>query len=298
MRLARRGLHERADRSVAGIRRARSSWCCWPRWRSGGWNFSMQAMAPDFSRLSPLAGMKRLFGLRGASELGKALLKCAVVGGVCAAIVSSDLRRRAGARAHGAARRDRPRRRPRELGVRLAVRLARAGGHGRRSPAIVPVQARAAHDAPGIAGRGQGIGRPSGDQAAHPPDAADAGAAAHDAQGAHGRRGDRQPDALRGGAQVRSEEDARAAGAGEGRRSGRTEHPPHRRGTSRAGVRVAETGARPVPVDRSEQGNPGRSVRGGGAGTVVHLQGAHLESDRCGRVARPDPQVSDEYEDV
>ena len=55
----------------------------------GGWNFSTQAMAPDFSRLSPLAGMKRLFGLRGASELGKALLKCAVVGGVCAAIVSS-----------------------------------------------------------------------------------------------------------------------------------------------------------------------------------------------------------------
>jgi flagellar biosynthetic protein FlhB len=55
----------------------------------GGWNFSMQAMTPDFTRLSPLAGMKRLFGLRGASELGKALLKCAVVGGVCAAIVSS-----------------------------------------------------------------------------------------------------------------------------------------------------------------------------------------------------------------
>ena len=54
----------------------------------GGWNFSMQAMAPDFTRLSPLAGMKRLFGLRGASELGKALLKLAVVGGVCAAIVS------------------------------------------------------------------------------------------------------------------------------------------------------------------------------------------------------------------
>ncbi len=55
----------------------------------GGWNFSMQAMTPDFTRLSPLAGMKRLFGLRGASELGKALLKCAVVGGVCTAIVSS-----------------------------------------------------------------------------------------------------------------------------------------------------------------------------------------------------------------
>jgi flagellar biosynthetic protein FlhB len=58
----------------------------------GGWNFSTQAMAPDFSRLSPLAGLKRLFGLRGASELGKALLKCAVVGAVCAGVVSSSFR--------------------------------------------------------------------------------------------------------------------------------------------------------------------------------------------------------------
>jgi len=53
----------------------------------GGWNFSPQAMAPDFSRMSPLAGLKRVFGLQGASELGKALLKCLVVGGVCAAVV-------------------------------------------------------------------------------------------------------------------------------------------------------------------------------------------------------------------
>ncbi|HEY1312337.1 MAG TPA: EscU/YscU/HrcU family type III secretion system export apparatus switch protein, partial [Steroidobacteraceae bacterium] len=58
----------------------------------GGWNFSMQAMVPDFTRLSPLAGIKRLLGLRGAAELGKALMKCAVVGGVCAAIVSSIFR--------------------------------------------------------------------------------------------------------------------------------------------------------------------------------------------------------------
>jgi flagellar biosynthesis protein FlhB len=55
----------------------------------GGWNFSAQAMVPDFTRMSPLAGLKRLFGLRGASELGKALMKCALVGGVCAAIVSA-----------------------------------------------------------------------------------------------------------------------------------------------------------------------------------------------------------------
>ena len=54
----------------------------------GGWNFSTAALAPDFSRLSPLSGFKRLFGLHGASELGKALLKCLVVGAVCAGIVS------------------------------------------------------------------------------------------------------------------------------------------------------------------------------------------------------------------
>jgi flagellar biosynthesis protein FlhB len=58
----------------------------------GGWNFSMEALVPDFTRLSPLAGVKRLFGLRGATELGKALLKCVVVGGVCAAIVSWTFR--------------------------------------------------------------------------------------------------------------------------------------------------------------------------------------------------------------
>jgi flagellar biosynthesis protein FlhB len=55
----------------------------------GGWNFSTKALTPDFSRLSPLSGIKRLFGLHGVSELAKALLKCFVVSAVCAAIVSS-----------------------------------------------------------------------------------------------------------------------------------------------------------------------------------------------------------------
>src|ERR1700730_15893813 len=55
----------------------------------GGWNFSSKALTPDFSRLSPLAGIKRLFGMRGVSELAKALLKCVVVGAVCAGVVSA-----------------------------------------------------------------------------------------------------------------------------------------------------------------------------------------------------------------
>jgi flagellar biosynthetic protein FlhB len=54
----------------------------------GGWNFSTQALQPDFARMSPLSGLKRLFGLHGASELGKALLKVVMVGAVCAGIVS------------------------------------------------------------------------------------------------------------------------------------------------------------------------------------------------------------------
>jgi flagellar biosynthetic protein FlhB len=53
----------------------------------GGWNFSSQPLVPDFSRLSPLPGFKRLFGLHGASELGKALLKVVTVGGACAAVI-------------------------------------------------------------------------------------------------------------------------------------------------------------------------------------------------------------------
>jgi flagellar biosynthetic protein FlhB len=54
----------------------------------GGWNFSPAAMTPDFSRMSPIAGLGRLFGLHGVTELGKALLKCIVIGAVCAGIVS------------------------------------------------------------------------------------------------------------------------------------------------------------------------------------------------------------------
>ena len=54
----------------------------------GGWNFSPVALTPDFTRLSPLSGLERLFGLHGVTELGKALLKCVVIGGVCAGIVS------------------------------------------------------------------------------------------------------------------------------------------------------------------------------------------------------------------
>ncbi len=46
----------------------------------GGFIFSPQALAPDFSRLDPLSGLGRVFGSKGLVELAKALLKLVVVG--------------------------------------------------------------------------------------------------------------------------------------------------------------------------------------------------------------------------
>jgi flagellar biosynthesis protein FlhB len=57
----------------------------------GGWNFSSKAFAPDLQRLSPLQGFKRIFGVNGWVELGKALAKCLVVGGIGAFVVVSML---------------------------------------------------------------------------------------------------------------------------------------------------------------------------------------------------------------
>ena len=45
----------------------------------GGWAFSSQALAPDFSRLNLVTGMKRLLSVNGLIELLKALAKFAIV---------------------------------------------------------------------------------------------------------------------------------------------------------------------------------------------------------------------------
>lgn len=46
----------------------------------GGWNFSAQAMGVKLEKLSPLKGLKRIFGPQGLVELGKALGKFLLVG--------------------------------------------------------------------------------------------------------------------------------------------------------------------------------------------------------------------------
>jgi len=45
----------------------------------GGWTFSAAALAPDFGRLNPFAGLRRIWSLRGLIELGKALARVLLV---------------------------------------------------------------------------------------------------------------------------------------------------------------------------------------------------------------------------
>lgn len=46
----------------------------------GGWNFSTEAFEPKFSKLNPLEGIKRIFGIRGIVELIKAIIKVVLIG--------------------------------------------------------------------------------------------------------------------------------------------------------------------------------------------------------------------------
>jgi flagellar biosynthetic protein FlhB len=53
----------------------------------GGWNFSTEALGPKWDRLDPIAGIKRVFSVRGLIELGKSLARFAVVALVAAALL-------------------------------------------------------------------------------------------------------------------------------------------------------------------------------------------------------------------
>lgn len=46
----------------------------------GGWAFSAQALQPKLSKLDPIKGLKRVFGLKGLVEVAKAIGKAGVVG--------------------------------------------------------------------------------------------------------------------------------------------------------------------------------------------------------------------------
>jgi len=53
----------------------------------GGWNLSLGVLAPNFTKLDPIAGFGRFFSARGAVELAKAFAKFLVVGVVAIAVL-------------------------------------------------------------------------------------------------------------------------------------------------------------------------------------------------------------------
>ena len=48
----------------------------------GGFNFSAEAMAPKFSKINPLKGIKKVFGTKGLIELVKSIFKIGLMGGI------------------------------------------------------------------------------------------------------------------------------------------------------------------------------------------------------------------------
>jgi flagellar biosynthesis protein FlhB len=56
----------------------------------GGWSFSTESLMPQFDRLNPLAGMKRVFALRNLIELAKALAKFGIVALVAVIVLWND----------------------------------------------------------------------------------------------------------------------------------------------------------------------------------------------------------------
>lgn len=57
----------------------------------GGWSFSTEALMPQFNRLNPLSGVKRIFSSRAVVELVKALAKFGVVGLIAVIVLWNDV---------------------------------------------------------------------------------------------------------------------------------------------------------------------------------------------------------------
>ncbi|MHB8249694.1 MAG: EscU/YscU/HrcU family type III secretion system export apparatus switch protein, partial [Acidithiobacillus sp.] len=56
----------------------------------GGWAFSLEALAPDWTRIDPISGVQRIISKHGLLELVKAVLKTLVVGGIGVSLLWSQ----------------------------------------------------------------------------------------------------------------------------------------------------------------------------------------------------------------
>lgn len=57
----------------------------------GGLRFSQKSLMPDFTRLSPMAGIKRLYGAESVAELLRSLLRVALIGGAATICIKLGL---------------------------------------------------------------------------------------------------------------------------------------------------------------------------------------------------------------
>jgi flagellar biosynthesis protein FlhB len=58
-----------------------------------GWNFTMQALVPDFGKLDPVSGLGRVFSANGLIELAKSFVKMLVVGFIAVMVLKNDAAR-------------------------------------------------------------------------------------------------------------------------------------------------------------------------------------------------------------
>lgn len=58
----------------------------------GGWNFSAEALAPKWERLDPIAGLGRVFSIKGFIELVKSLARFVLVGAVAVGLMRHQFR--------------------------------------------------------------------------------------------------------------------------------------------------------------------------------------------------------------
>ena len=167
-----------------------------------GFLVSFAPLKPDPGRLSPAAGLRRLFGADAAVEALKALLRLAAMGG--GRLVGAARRSAADPRGGIAAR-------PKAAGgdrgaadaaVLLAVLAVQAAidGCSTWSGCACAHTPRPAHEPRGTAGGAEGVRRRSQDQGADPPDPRAARSPAHVGRGAEGDGGGDQSDALCSGA--------------------------------------------------------------------------------------------------
>jgi FlhB HrpN YscU SpaS Family len=156
--------------------------------------WSAENMKPKFSKLSPLAGAKRIFGKQAGVNFLKGIFKIILLGAVMVAILYPQRDR-----LESLVRIDPAMILPTSIGLAMKV----------LSAAVALLAA---------------IGRRSAYQGANPAVADGADAQAHDGRGSAGLRCHHQPDPLCGGAEIRK----RNAGAGlrrQGRRRDRPENP-------------------------------------------------------------------------